>query len=417
MSRSPLIALVLATLLSGSLTPALGYSGGSGTPADPYQIAIPADWQQLMATPTHWNKHFILTADLTLAGLTLTPVGNSTTKFTGTFDGQDHIISNATINLPNNEHVGLFGYLDTGAIISNLGVTGGKIAGGRHVGGLAGYNNAGVITACYAASPLSGLLSVGGLVGCNCGTVAACYATGAVTAACDAGGLAGRNWHGAIAACYATGAVRGWSVPPPIGYVGGLGGLVGYSYYDTITASYATGSVTGSFFPLIISGGLVGDTDNGTITECFWDRQTSAQPFSAGGTPKSTSEMKTLSTFTSAGWDFIGENDPTGDWIMLPNDYPKLVWQPRAVPALRGLTLLQAQSVLSTAGFSLGESYLRLRHVPRPRSDLRLSSQVWNPCLSAIDRSSPPTRQEHQILSRRRNFFRPLPNRHTRRLA
>jgi len=89
MSRSPLIAVVLATLLSGSLTPALGYSGGAGAPADPYQIAIPADWQQLMATSADWNKNFILTADLNLAGLTLSPVGNSTTHFTGAFDGQN----------------------------------------------------------------------------------------------------------------------------------------------------------------------------------------------------------------------------------------------------------------------------------------------------------------------------------------
>jgi hypothetical protein len=58
----------------------------------------------------------------------------------------------------------------------------------------------------------------------------------------------------------------------------------------------------------------------------FWDIETSGEPNSAGGTGKTTAEMKTMSTFTDAGWDFveiwgIGENqtypflrtEPAGD--------------------------------------------------------------------------------------------------------
>jgi len=44
--------------------------------------------------------------------------------------------------------------------------------------------------------------------------------------------------------------------------------------------------------------------NEGTITNCFWDTETSGQATSDGGTGKTTAEMKTQSTFTDAGWDF-----------------------------------------------------------------------------------------------------------------
>jgi hypothetical protein len=43
------------------------YGGGSGTAADPYQIATAADLIALGDTPTDYGKHFILTADINLA--------------------------------------------------------------------------------------------------------------------------------------------------------------------------------------------------------------------------------------------------------------------------------------------------------------------------------------------------------------
>jgi hypothetical protein len=49
------------------------------------------------------------------------------------------------------------------------------------------------------------------------------------------------------------------------------------------------------------------------VAASFWDIETSGQTTSAGGEGKTTAEMKKLSTFASAGWDFvdiwnIGEN-------------------------------------------------------------------------------------------------------------
>jgi hypothetical protein len=51
-------------------------------------------------------------------------------------------------------------------------------------------------------------------------------------------------------------------------------------------------------------GGLVGGGGSNVFTS-FWDTQTSGWMTSAGGEGKTTAEMKTLSTFTSANWDFV----------------------------------------------------------------------------------------------------------------
>jgi hypothetical protein len=55
------------------------------------------------------------------------------------------------------------------------------------------------------------------------------------------------------------------------------------------------------------------------------------EPDPNGITSKTTSEMQTLSTFTSAGWDFVGEmeNGYLDIWRMCVDDiyYPKLSWQ------------------------------------------------------------------------------------------
>ena len=62
----------------------------------------------------------------------------------------------------------------------------------------------------------------------------------------------------------------------------------------------------------------------GWIINCFWDVETGG-PDNGLGTPKTTAEMQTESTFTDAGWDF----DVVPIWRMpfeLPN-YPMLGWQ------------------------------------------------------------------------------------------
>jgi hypothetical protein len=79
-------------------------------------------------------------------------------------------------------------------------------------------------------------------------------------------------------------------------------------------------------------GGLVG-YNKGTVTNSFWDVQTSGRSTSDGGTGKTTAEMKSITTFSGAGWDIIGvaapgERNPAYIWnIVTGVTYPFLSWQ------------------------------------------------------------------------------------------
>ena len=81
-------------------------------------------------------------------------------------------------------------------------------------------------------------------------------------------------------------------------------------------------------------GGLVGESEGGTVTNCFWDTQTSGQGSSAAGTGKTTVQMKGIDTFTGAGWDIIAvdnSNDRNTGYVWNIVDdvtYPFLSWQP-----------------------------------------------------------------------------------------
>ena len=269
-------------------------------------------------------------------------------------------------------------------VMSGCYVEGGSVSGDGHVGGLvgdSGYFNAEIIN-CYANTSVSGDWPVGGLVGGNDGTVSNCYATGNVVGNSrtgglvganeelalvshsyasgiiqgtdDAGGLAGRNWGGTISNCYATGNVSGNSATG--GLVGQNSGANGYT--ATISNSYAIGDVTGYYQAGGLTGwnvgfldpaeiincysvgsvsgdtsigGLIGGNMLGSAVDSFWDKTTSGQSSSAGGTGKITSEMQMESTFTSAGWDFVGEDDNGTEYIWRlcvdGTDYPKLSWQ------------------------------------------------------------------------------------------
>ena len=93
----------------------------------------------------------------------------------------------------------------------------------------------------------------------------------------------------------------------------------------SISNCYSTGSVPGTEWTI---GGLVGWNYEGTVTDSFWDIETSGQTTSAGGTGLPTDEMQMASTFTDAGWDFT-----IPIWIIDEGvDYPRL-WS-QTVPVL-----------------------------------------------------------------------------------
>jgi hypothetical protein len=287
-ARSPITYAGLVLLFTFTAACHAGYSGGTGEPNSPFEIGTVADWQDLMDTPTDWDKHFVLTADLDVNGVALTPVGNDADNFIGVFDGNDHIIRNVDMNMPGSDDLGLFGYVASGASIRNTGVECVAVAGNECIGGLAGVNY-GSISNCHAIGWISGdgggggqVLGVGGLVGGNRGSISNCYATGsAVGNGGHVGGLAGSNRCGNISNCYSTGLVTGsYYAGGLVGYNWGdisdcyasgsvsgdssLGGLAGLNY-GSISDSCSTGSVSGSS----LVGGLVGHNDRATVVNCY----------------------------------------------------------------------------------------------------------------------------------------------------
>jgi len=229
--------------------------------------------------------------------------------------------------------------------------TTGSVSGGNYVGGLAGGGDTYMasISNCYSTGDVNGNDYTGGLMG-FCGSVRNSYATGSVNGNDYTGGLVGYHQGrgtGPIANCYATGNVNGnYQTGGLVGsgsYVSNCyatgdvngnncaGGLAGRNYWGMVSNSYATGAVDGNDY----TGGLVGYHQGGSYTKCFWDRDVNPDVNGIGNLTdpnvigKSTAEMQTESTFTNAGWDFVGEtiNGPNDIWTIHDgNDYPVHVW-------------------------------------------------------------------------------------------
>jgi len=192
----------------------------------------------------------------------------------------------------------------------------GTVDGGvQKAGGLVGYNRGNII-ASHSSATTDGGYSVGGLVGTNSmdGTITASHSTGEVNGRRDSvGGLVGWNIRrGTITKSYSTSTVHGLRDC--------VGGLVGRNE-GYIAMGYSTGKVISDYH----GGGLVGDGYGDTYA-CFWDRETSGQSTSVGGTGLTTTEMQDLITYTNAGWDFVDEtlNGAFETWQLLPGDYPEL---------------------------------------------------------------------------------------------
>ena len=179
-----------------------------------YTISTAEELQSITLDGTYY-----LLNDIDLGGAEWTPIGTDSKPFTGTIYGNGYTVSNFKITT-GRKYVGLFGY--NRGVIQNLGVENFTVnvsyGGYVYAGGLAGYNDGGSITNCYATGDVSASSSsyyvyddayAGGLVGVNSnsGSIKNCYATGEVSATSSsssayAGGLVGENLDGSITNCY-----------------------------------------------------------------------------------------------------------------------------------------------------------------------------------------------------------------------
>jgi len=238
---------------------------GTGTVADPFLVNDVAGLKKVGSGTDGWSlsAHYKQTANISLSSVSeWTPIGTDETPFKGSYNGNGMIISSLKIMAPSEDVQGLFGIIDSGAVVKNIGLEYCSIIGTEGVGGVAGYNE-GTIQNCYVTGNISGNdvsgngTTVGGIAGANMGTIRNCYATasvsgnGASLATVAVGGLVGLN-TGTVQDCYAAENISYNNVNTNFGSGGVLvdesnfaGGVVGVNL-GTVENCYATGSVYGS---------------------------------------------------------------------------------------------------------------------------------------------------------------------------
>ena len=201
------------------------------------------------------------------------PIGNNTDAFTGIFDGNGHVITNLTINLPTSASwgTGLFGFISDGCEIVNLGLENADISGGIATGGLVGGTGMHAtdcrISDCYISGNVFGTSDVGGIIGSNRGAeIIRCHSTASVNGTLAyAGGFAGYNsQQGIIDSCYATGDVVDTSA-----HIGGfIGANVGTIRQCSSTGNVSGGHATGGFIGTNASSTVNGN-QQGSISDCY----------------------------------------------------------------------------------------------------------------------------------------------------
>ena len=175
--------------------------GGDYTTSNPYAVQTPIQFSNIKKDLT---ASYQQSTDLDLETLTtaFTPIGNATTAFSGTYDGNGRRILHATFS-----GNGLFA--TNSGTLKNIRIASGIItATGTHAGSICGENS-GTIVACINEAQIHGNAAItthaGGICGKNSGSIIACLNTGDIfTGSSYSGGICGENTSstsGAITAC------------------------------------------------------------------------------------------------------------------------------------------------------------------------------------------------------------------------
>ena len=251
---------------------------GTGTADDPYLIYNADDYKEfanlvnngstsisanLMDDITFNTDVVSADGDLNDGNFeSVTVIGASGKYFNGTFNGNGHTIKGAYIVSADN-YTGLFGLLDTSAIVENLNVEDSYVKGTYYVAGICAYNT-GSIADCTFEGLVEGTSYVGGISGWNTkygygDAVTHCANFGKVKATGqNAGGVVAYVYNTTVTNCYNTGAVSG-------GY--NVGGVVGYNdKYAQVSNCHNVGAVTGTSNYV----GAICGRDSASIKNCYY---------------------------------------------------------------------------------------------------------------------------------------------------
>ena len=130
-----------------------------------------------------------------------TPIGTYKNRYMGTFDGHGHTISGLHADI-NDSCVGLFAFIGSDGLVSQIGLVDSSVTGKNEVGGIAGRNS-GVIRDCFSIVELRGTDYIGGICGTNYGTIENCYSLVKMAEKKSAGGVCGsETYTSKITNCY-----------------------------------------------------------------------------------------------------------------------------------------------------------------------------------------------------------------------
>ncbi|MCB0341813.1 MAG: hypothetical protein H6626_07960 [Pseudobdellovibrionaceae bacterium] len=268
------------------------FAGGTGSQADPFLIANPSQLNQIGPRLVFSNKYFRLTSDINMiadsAGF------RPLQYFTGQLDGNNHTISNLTINSPGSSQMGFIGigaqaYKEE-PIIKNISFNGLSVTGLDYVGGVLGQGEGSMVAdISLDGVAVAGNNGVGGVCG-QCFSISnVTLASGNVTGAnFYTGGLAGitgsinfSSYAGVVSGASITGGGVGQLnitsgpfqrlvssknlILGTVSGTGNVGGFVGIATRSEVQETESRASVIAS---LDQAGGLMGSFENGEINDC-----------------------------------------------------------------------------------------------------------------------------------------------------
>ena len=258
-----LLAVLLVMALCLSLFPVMASAEEA---AEPVSIAS-------LDEITDMNGSYKLSGDITVTE----PLGSSSNKFNGTFDGDGHTV---TINIEKNDsNVGMFAYLDTNAVVKNFVVDTATVTNtsGTATGAIAGTSKGTISDIRVKEIAVTGMEKTGGLVGVlesGATLTRCCIDSGTVkkgnTSDSPFGGLVGEN-SGTVSLSSA-GVTMDHSGARSYGSYDYNGGIVGRNeaYNAIITDCYFNGSFLEGSTTSYRIGGICGDNYSGKVINCYF---------------------------------------------------------------------------------------------------------------------------------------------------
>jgi len=283
------------------------------------------------------NGSYVLTNDIDASpslmqnsGEGFMPIGSIENPFCGSFNGNYYSIENLNIDRDTLDNVGLFASTSN-AIIENVSIINFNITGKNNVGVLVGKNSSSKILKCSVDNGIcKGVQNIGGITGQNWAYVRYCSANGIIRGSRGVGGIVGTNEYAkGIWNCYSLGQIDAELQG---------GGIAGYVYYSTIENAYSYAEIQCDS----LAGAIVGNNGNysyNSIQQCFWDTELNPSIPALGIADslaivfgETTANMQNKSIYTSAGWDFLFEEENGTDdfWAIssdVNNGYPCFTWQ------------------------------------------------------------------------------------------